>query len=253
MFRRAIISIAVVLWALCGFAQISQGIQLGHFGTNSKHAGSSVEAGKPSPHVGEQAISLARLRVSAKARKLYEKAIEPVRKRDYARAQELLNEALRQCSSFPEALTLLGYVELDLNQRESAEQNLQAALHSDPNYGPAYLVLSDLYNRERHYDDALAMSQRAIALIPDWSVQYELIRALIGQGEYALALNTSDDALRSSRESLLHVAKAHALIGLKRYPEAVAELRTYLDDEPAGVGSQDARDLLERIQSATVR
>lgn len=128
---------------------------------------------------------------------------------------------------------------------------MQAAIRSDPTYGLAYLVLSHLYNSQRRFDDAIEMAQRASALMPDdWLVPYEMCRSLMEKGQYATALNVSDAALRTNRGAMLHVAKAHALIGLKRYPEAVAELRTYLSYEPAGEGSQDAHNLLHRIQNA---
>src|SRR5439155_858766 len=60
-----------------------------------------------------------------------------------------------------------------------------------------------------------------------------------------------DAALHTNPGTLLLVAKAHALVGLDRYPEAIVELRDYLQRQPAGGGSQDAHDLLSRIQNAT--
>src|SRR5262249_15555567 len=115
-------------------------------------------------------------------------------------------------------------------------------------------MLSNLYNRERRFDDALLMSQRAVALIPDaWPVRYEMARALIGNRRYVPALDIIEAALRDNRGTLLHVAKAHALIGLARYAEAAAELQTYLHYQPVGEGSQDAHDLLDKIQSAVGR
>lgn len=204
-----------------------------------------------SERLSEPSISTARLRVPGKARALYKKAIGPFRNHRYAEAERKLDQALHLYPGFPEALTLLGYIQLDLNQWEAAEQSLQAAIRTDPTYGVAYLVLSRLYNVQDRFDDAIEMEQRADALMPnDWMVAYEMCTSLMKMQLYAMALNRSDEALRTNRGTLLHVAKAHALIGLKRYPEAVAELRIYLSHQPTGEGSQNARDLLVWIQNA---
>lgn len=53
-----------------------------------------------------------------------------------------------------------------------------------------------------------------------------MARALIGEQQYELALENIDAALRTNRGTLLHVAKAHALIGLGKYSDATAELHT---------------------------
>lgn len=200
--------------------------------------------------LSEPSISTARLRVPHKARSHYEKAIRPFAKHKYVEAQRQLDQALNLYPAFPEALTLLGYIQLDLKQWEPAEQNLQAAIRSDPTYGFAYLVLSHFYNMQKRFDDAVEMSQRASALMPhEWMVAFEMCTSFIKTHQYAMALNLGDAALRINRGTLLHVAKAHALIGLNRYPEAVAELRTYLSYQPAGEGSRDAHDLLDRIEN----
>ena len=202
----------------------------------------------------EPSISAARLRVPRKARSHYEKAIKSFATLRYVEAQTQVDKALRLYPAFPEALTLLGYIQLHLQQWESAEHNLQAAIRSDPTYGYAYLILSHLYNLQKRFDDALEMSQRANALMPnDWMVAYEMCTSFIKTHQYAMALNFGDAALRTNRGTLLHVAKAHALIGLNRYREAVEELRTYLSYQPAGEGSRDAHDLLDRIENAANR
>ena len=192
---------------------------------------------------------MARLRVPLKARDLYDKAAKQFRKRDYIKAQEKLDRALHLYRDFPEALTMQGFIQIDLNHWEAAEQSLQAAERSDPTYGWAYLILSDLYNRQRRFDDALVMSQRAVQLVPDvWFARYEMCQAYMGKNQFALALGVSDAALSTNRGTLLHVAKAHALIALGRNQEAAVELKAYLRYHPAGEGSQDARELLDEIE-----
>jgi tetratricopeptide (TPR) repeat protein len=215
----------------------------------SEHGGASIRAGRPSQQAKETSISIARLRVPAKARKLFEKSRKALLKHRYSVAEQNLTQALQHHPDFPEALTMLGYIQLDRGEWGAAEHNLRAAVRSDATYGLAYLVFSDLCNRQGHFDEALDMARRGQALLPDtWSVQYEMVRAFMGKGQFTLALQTSDDGLSRYRGTLLHVARAHALIGLRRYSEAVAELRVYLAYEPNGDGAENAHALLKEIQ-----
>ena len=204
------------------------------------------------PHqLPERSVSIVRLRVPRQSRDLYEKARKAFGKHRYAEAQHMLNQALQGYSAFPEALTMSGYIQICFSEPELAEQNLLAAIRTDLTYGLADIVLADLYNTERRFDDALTAAQRAVALIPDsWVVHFEIARALLGNGQYASAVSISDVALWVNGGTLLHVLKAHALIGLERYSEAVTELRTYLQYQPLGELSQDAHDLLDQIQGA---
>ena len=227
---------------------------IGCHAQESRTIGLSDTVSAPSQHTRQRSISVVRLRVPRKACELYEDARKAFRMHRYTEAQRKLKQALQLHPAFPEALTMYGYIQIDLNQWELAERTLQDSVRIDPSYEMAYRLLGSLYNRELRFDDALVVSQRAVALTPDsWADQYELARALIGKHQYALALNISDASLRTDRGTLLHVAKAHALIGLGRYPEAVSELRTYLRYQPAGEGTQDAHDLLNRIQNVTAQ
>ena len=240
----------IVLLSVGALAQTPQSIWLQHPDLNTEKQKSPVHA-DPSQEAAGQAVSIARLRVPHKARELYQKAEKTFLKHEYAEAQQKLNQALQQYPAYPEALTMSGYIQMDTNQWSSAERSLQAAVRSDQTFALAFLVLSELYNRERRFDDALAVSQRAVQLIPNaWSAKYQTCRALIGKHQYELALNVSEAALRGNRGTLLHIAKAHALLGLGRYAEAATELRIYLQYQPTGEGSQDAHDLLAKIQNA---
>jgi tetratricopeptide (TPR) repeat protein len=214
----------------------------------------SIGVDSPSVPRSEQRISVARLKVPRKVRQLYDKAVKAFQTGNSAEAKRKLDDALKQYPDFTEALTLCAFIQLNLNQWEAAEQKLQAAIRSDSAFPSAYVVLGDLYNRELRFDDALATMEHAVALIPDsWLVHYEIARALIGKHQYDLALTISDAALRNNHGTLLHIARAHALAGLKRYPQAVAELRAYLHYQPAGEGSQQAREMLRQLQNTMAR
>ncbi len=199
----------------------------------------------------EASVSVARLRVPAKARALYNQALKLFIKEKFLEAEGKLDQALKINSSFPDALTLRAGIYLHLRRWEPAEQDFEAAIASDPRFAPAYIGLSDLYNEQSHFDDALRTIQQADALTPGiWNVQYEIARAWIGKHQYDRALAVADAALHARRpyHCLLHFAKARALIGLRRYSQAQTELQTYLADDRSG-DDRLARDLLNQIQT----
>ena len=94
------------------------------------------------------------------------------------------------------------------------------------------------------------MIQQALSAGDDnCHLQYEIARSLIGKREYESALASTETALRSTPDQgLLHLAKAHALLGLRRYPQAAEELTAYLRYEPSGNGSVETSNLLHRVQ-----
>lgn len=196
-------------------------------------------------------ISIARLKEPPKARHLFEKAMRAWMKNASAEAEHKLDQALKIDPAFPEALSLYGAILSALQQWEPAEQKLHEAVRIDPSYSPAYVILAGLYNAQDRFEEAHVAAQRAISAgANNWDVRYEIARALIGKRDYASALLTTEIALREKHHgSLLHLAKAHALIGLRRYSQATIELRTYLRFQPSGDGSQQARALLGQVQS----
>src|SRR5436190_12698462 len=240
------------VFSICCLAQSGQSIRSPRPDVKSENAETGFNVAGTSQQAEEQLTSVARLLVPHKARDLYEKGRKAFRKDEYIAAKEKLGEALSLYPAFPEALTLSGYIDLRLNQKEAAEQSLRAAVRSDPTYGLAFLVLSCLYNMDHRFDDALTAARQATTLIPNsWYAPYEMARAFAGKQEYDSALKVSAAALQSNPGTLLHVAKARALVGLGRYSEAVTELQTFLQYQPIGDGSQYARSLLDEIQTTS--
>jgi tetratricopeptide (TPR) repeat protein len=220
----------------------------------SDNASSSLSTPRRGVARTETRVSVARLKVPPKVRRLYDNAVRAVLKHKYKEARQKLDRALRMYAWFPEALTLSGALQMNEQQSAAAEENLQQAIRTDPDYSPAYAVLAGLYNSQARFDDALQAAQRAEGLDSRaWGIQYELARAWIGKREYRRALEISEDALHRKHATLLHLAKAHALAGLGNYSQAQSELQAYLRFQPLGAGAEDARTLLQQIQHVISR
>jgi tetratricopeptide (TPR) repeat protein len=66
-------------------------------------------------------------------------------------AVTIIRRALEKEESAPEAYVILGMALLRLNRLDEAEKSAREALLRNPNYGEAYLVLSDAYGRRQEY------------------------------------------------------------------------------------------------------
>jgi tetratricopeptide (TPR) repeat protein len=205
------------------------------------------------PRPAEAHISVVRLRVPPKAVELYNHALDAFGKDQLEDARKNVEHALKIYPSYPDALTLRGGIHLGLQRWDAAEQDFRASIAVDPTFSPPYIGLADALNGELHFDEALAVLQQAEQLTPNaWNVQYETSRAFIGKHLYDRALNVIERALRarSAPDSLLRLAKAHALAALGKLPEAAEELRGYLASGSAEREDEQARDLLNQIQAA---
>ena len=247
----------VILFALCTFFSLASVGQIlrdeaAEHGLNNGGPHVLNAPGHRSDIMGNARISVTRLREPRKARKAFTKAMDAWRKGRSAEAQRKLDEALKIYPAFPEALTFYGCIHAEFKQWDSAEKELQAAIETDPSYSPAYVVLAGVYNAQGRFDEAQQAIQLGLSAGADtWHVQYEIARSLIGKRDYDGALAAAEAALHSRPDGgLLHLAKVHALLGLRRYLQAATELNIFLHYDPAGDGSGQARQLLQKIQRA---
>jgi tetratricopeptide (TPR) repeat protein len=164
----------------------------------------------------------------------------------------MLASALAIEPQFADALTLLGLIKMQNQELQAAQGYFERAVHIDPTASRAYVGLGVIYNHQARYDDAMRASERAQALSPrSWQGYFEMARASIGQGMYQKALQFAKQAekLGGDKFAALHLTKACALVSLKFYKEAKAELQTFLSREPKGAGAEQAQNLLAQIDA----
>jgi tetratricopeptide (TPR) repeat protein len=200
---------------------------------------------------GSQSISVSQFRVPDKARKLYEKGNEALSKNKLADAKKYAEKALEIHPKFAEALTLRGILEMNDGATDEGLADFDSAIKADPNFALAYTTMGAALNQTQKYDDATRVLLRAVALQPTaWQAYYELAKASLGKGDYKTALNNVTRACQISQEyAPVHLVKAHALLGMKMYQEAVSELEVYLMREPSGASADSARKTLNKAKS----
>jgi Flp pilus assembly protein TadD len=198
-------------------------------------------------------VSVAQLKVPGKARNAFKKAQQAMTRQELEAASRHVEEALSVHPEYSEALTLRGILRLDAGKVEEAIQDFDHAIRADNSYSFAYFALGAAYNMSSRFDDALRTIDRGLALSPtSWQAYFEMGKAFLGKGSYDAAvrqLNKAQD-LGPKEYPLIHLVKAHALLGQKNYPEAMAELQWYIDKAPTGDrNSVEARQTLEKVRA----
>ncbi len=208
--------------------------------------------GKPTDGVEGNSISIAQYRVPAKAREAYRKAHEAVEKGKMDDAHKHLTKALELCPNYAEALTLRGVLALNQQDSQAAIADVDKAIQADGNYAMAYMVMGSALNMQSKFDEAIRSLQRGQTLAPNyWQGYFELGKSYIGKADYPSALRQLERAQSLAPEDypLISLLRAHALLAMKQFPEAMTALQAYLQKEPQGPNSDQARKMLEQAKA----
>lgn len=199
-----------------------------------------------------ETVSVDQLAVPEKAREAVYRAYAAWGRGDARQSRDMATRALQIHPYYGPALTLLGILELSEGHAADAIVELQQAVHYNPNSPRTYLALASAYNELHKNAEALDALSIAAKLVPDsWQLHYEIGRAYVGQGCYEAALDEFDRAQQSTEEErmVLHVGKAHALLGLKNYPAARAEFEIVIRKSPDGPYAAESRELTKVLDS----
>ena len=201
---------------------------------------------------GAATVSVAEMRIPDKVKKEFQKAQEAFAKGKIDEARTRCAKVLAMAPTFSRALSLSALFDLSDNKLDDAAQKGEQAIKSDYGYGMGYVVLASIYNAMRRYDDAVHALDRGIPLLPNsWQAHFEMAKALLGKGDYKRSLASADRALQFAPATYapVHLVRAHALLGLKSYSDAMVELEKCLGDESNGVMTADVRKTLEQVKA----
>ena len=202
---------------------------------------------------GRNTISVQQYKVPERARQELRKAREASVKGKVDEAQSHVAKALEIHPDYADALTMRAILKLANHNADGAVQDLERAIQCDGSYAMAYLVLGSAFNAEAKFDDAIRALQRGETLSPDsWQAYFEMGKAYLGKTEYPAALHELDRAqtLAPPDYPLIRLIRAHVLMQLDRYNDAVADLQTYLDKNPEGPDAELAQKMLEQAKAS---
>lgn len=198
----------------------------------------------------KNSISVAQYRVPDKAREELRKAREASVKGRMDEAQSRVAKALEIHPTYADALTFRAILKLTTKDTAGAVLDLQKAIECDGNYAMAYMVLGSALNIESKFDEAIRTLARGETLAPDaWQTYFELGKAYAGKADYKTSLTQLNRAHNLAPDyALIHLVRAHVLMQLHQFADAVADLQVYLEKKPNGPESDVAQKMLAQAQ-----
>jgi predicted Zn-dependent protease len=199
-----------------------------------------------------QTVSVRALAIPHNAKEALGAATDAWQKQQWKKARAQVMRALSLWPGYGAGMALLGFLDLQDGALEQACANLTRAIEAEPNSPLVYIALGSAYNSMKRYEDALAVLSVFPSVSADtWQVHYEQARAFIGLRKYEAGLQEINSSQQLTRQdaAVLHLAKAHALLGLHRNAEAAVELETIVRNQPRGPYASDAQSLLAALRS----
>ncbi|HYX53706.1 MAG TPA: carboxypeptidase regulatory-like domain-containing protein [Candidatus Limnocylindrales bacterium] len=195
-------------------------------------------------------VSVAQMRVPEKARAELAKAQELSSKGKLDDAQKHLAKSLEIFPDYADALTFRAVMRLS-SDLPGAEADLQHAIKADGNYAMAYTVLGAALNAQGKFDQALNTLNRAISLAPmAWQNFFEMAKAYDATAKYQEGLQHIQKAFSLTAEIFppMLLLRAHCLMGVHEFGNAVTDLEAFLKKDPSGANADTARHLLAQAQ-----
>lgn len=198
-------------------------------------------------------ISVKELRVPKSAAKEFLKANHLIAKREWAKAGASLRRGLAIYPQYAAAYNNLGAVYYRLGNRVESRQAFEQAIALDDHLAAAYLNLGRLCFLENDYQDAEPLLVKAVSLESAANADELFLLAYAELTDHHL-----DQAIQTSRQGheagvnqhgFLHLVAANAYEQLGRIPQSIAELESYLNEEPNGPQAEKASKVLAIFQA----
>jgi hypothetical protein len=201
---------------------------------------------------GAPMVAVADMNIPKAARKQFERASDSIAREQWKKAIDQLNQALAVYPQYVQAYNNLGVVYARMGDRASERTALQKAVSLNDHFAPAWVNLARMAIVERDFPAAETLLDKATALAPTDS-QTLLILANVElmnlHDQQAIASCHKAHALGQDSHSLVHFIAARAFEHQSQIPDAIAELRIFLTEEPSGVRAEAARRELSSLQA----
>jgi tetratricopeptide (TPR) repeat protein len=199
------------------------------------------------------AISVTSMLVPNNARKEFEKGDKDAQDNKLKPATEHLEKAVAEYDNYAAAWNALGGVYASSHDTEKARQAFIKAIAVDPKYLPPYVNLASLQLRNQEYEDCVATAGKALELDP----AIPLANYLQAAGNFKLsrldeAEKSAKEVEKGPHENLQQVYPLLAQIFLLKhdYPNAAAQMRTYLKQWPKGPYAVEMKKSLDQIETS---
>jgi tetratricopeptide (TPR) repeat protein len=187
-----------------------------------------------------------------KASKEAERGISDLLSRKYKDAQKHLESALKQAPSSSYVNFLLGYLYFQQNDFDQAQTYLSKATTLDAHNIQALNLSGRVQLARRDFAGAKTTLEQAIAVAPENATAHGLLAdAYLNLGDYKNALAQSDLAIEkgASGVSSARIVRGQSLANLGRDDDAIATLKTYLQNAPDSASGPQVRQLIAMLEA----
>jgi Tfp pilus assembly protein PilF len=201
---------------------------------------------------GKVTVSVSEYKVPQKARDTLHKAEAAMSKGNLPEAHKQVDKALELYPNYAAALTLRGALFLDAKDSTSAMADFDKAIHVDPSYAMAYTAMGAALNQQGKYPEAIRECERASSLdAAAWQPYFEMAKAFASSGDFQKALQLLARTQQTLTKDFapLHLMRAHVLLAMQNYQDAVVELQAFLNLSPSSPNAGPARATLEKVKA----
>lgn len=202
---------------------------------------------------GAGVISFAALAAPPETVKLKDKASKNLKKGKSADALKDLEKAVKIYGKDVEAIYLSGLAYKELHKDQDAVSTFQKAVELDPGYAPPRVQLAVFSLRAQDWPTLERHASEVIALNPaDYPEAWlYLATARLMLGNYPASEAAARNAIQTSGAKDL--PKAHHILGLalakqNKIPEAIAEIKLYLQKSPNAADADAVKRQLATLQ-----
>lgn len=213
----------------------------------------SSESTTYSNGTGNSSVAAVDLNVPDSARKEFEKANEDMGRQDWASAQQRLNRAISAYPQYAQAYNNLAAVYGHMNDPAHVRESLEKAVELNDHLVPALVNLAKLCFQDKNAARAetlLESASRAEPNNPETMTLLAQAQLLNKHFDAAVATAHSVHAMPHQNFAVVHYIAARAFERENRLPDALAELRLFLTEEPKGARADHVREEIARIQHA---
>jgi len=200
-------------------------------------------------------VSVRDLGVPSNAAKEFEKANRLIGKQDWTKATERLDKGLALYPKYAAGFNNLGAAYSHMGKNAQAREVLLRAIALDDRLAPAYVNLGRLCFLEKDYAGAESFLTKAQSLAPAANADQLLLLAYAQLSDQhldqALATSRQGHLAQFNQHAFLHLVAARAYELQHKIADSVAELQTYLLEDPNGIQADKVKQALATFQAQT--
>ena len=192
--------------------------------------------------------------LAPKAKQALDKGLQALSADKLKEADKYVGEAMRLAPGHPDVLYVQGVLNLKQRNWTQAQSALEKATQIDPHYARAYAALGMALCDQGKCGDAVAPLEKSLELdaAGTWETRWTLAKAYYQGSRYDEALKMSQEALARSNGKAPEIGLlvAQSLTAVGRYDDAAQVLREFLKEHGDRHEAATARRWLEQLTAS---